>query len=97
MADYEYIPDAPGTTPNSIKIVRKEDVSNPDDFRRKLWWLDAYQGSHLPSADHGSRRVARDRHGRATNCLYVDGHSAKANSMDMTVYDWGLPYTNQTP
>jgi len=86
LADYEYIPDA-----GHIKIVRKEDVSNSAEFRQKLWWLDAYNASHLPSADDNTRRVARDRHGRTINCLYVDGHSASTNAMEMTTHDWGLP------
>ena len=80
-----------------IKIMRKEDVTNPDQFRRDLWWLDAYNASHLPSAPDSSRRIARERHGRNTNCLFVDGHSGKMNSMDMTTYDWGLPRTYDTP
>lgn len=49
-------------------------------------------GILLPSAGDGSRRVARERHGkRWVNCLYVDGHSAKMESLKMTVHDWGLP------
>lgn len=86
MADYAYHQSSP-----PLQIVRKEDVSNPTEFRQKLWWLDAYRANHLPDAEDSTRRVARDRHGRGTNCLYVDGHSAKANSLNMTAYDWGLP------
>ena len=98
MADYAYLPIASeDDSQTHIKIVRKEDVSNPDQFRRELWYLDAYKASHLPSAGDNSRRVARDRHGWGTNCLFVDGHSAKMNSMDMTTYDWGLPYVDNTP
>ena len=92
MADYAYIPGA-----GHIKIMRKEDVNNPDQVRRDLWWLDAYNASHLPSAGDNSRRIARERHGKHTNCLFVDGHSAKMNSMEMTVWDWGLPRTDATP
>ena len=92
MADYAHIPGA-----GHIKIMRKEDVTNPDQFRRDLWWLDAYSASHLPSAPDSSRRIARERHGNNTNCLFVDGHSGKMNSMDMTTYDWGLPRTYGTP
>jgi prepilin-type processing-associated H-X9-DG protein len=92
LADYEYIPEA-----SQITIVRKEDVKNPDDFRRKLWWLDAWNETHLPSAPESSRRVARDRHGRGTNCVFIDGHSAKMNSMEMTPYDWGMSFNDATP
>ena len=102
MADYEYFPLASQTGSQShIKIVRKADVANPVDFRGKLWWLDAYNETHLPNLEDNnanSRRVARERHGKFTNCLYVDGHSDKMNSGDMTVYDWGMPHSNtQTP
>jgi len=92
MADYAYHQVSP-----PMQIVRKEDVQNPDEFRHKLWWLDAYKTSHLPSAPDNSRRVARERHGNNTNCLFVDGHSGKMNSMEMTTYDWGLPRTYGTP
>ncbi len=92
LADYEYLPDA-----GQIAIIRKEDVKNPQEFARKLWWLDAWAANHLPSAGDGTRRVARERHGRFTNCLFVDGHSERMNSLDMTTYDWGLPRTDTTP
>jgi prepilin-type N-terminal cleavage/methylation domain-containing protein len=92
MADYEYIPDA-----SHISIIRVADNKNPQELARKLWWLDAYAASHLPSAGDGSRRVARERHGKFTSCLYVDGHSEKMNSMNMSTYDWGLPRTDATP
>lgn len=86
IADYEYIPDAP-----QIQIVRR------DDDRTQLWmklrWLDVYAESHLPSGSDQARRVARDRHGRFTNCLFVDGRADKVNSMDMTPWDWGLPHS----
>jgi prepilin-type processing-associated H-X9-DG protein len=95
LADYGYLPAASeDDSQTHIKIVRKEDVSNPDQFRRELWWLDAYNASHLPRAGDNTRRVARERHAKGTNCLFVDGHAGKMNSMDMTTYDWGLPRTN---
>jgi hypothetical protein len=28
---------------------------------------------------------------RMTHCVFVDGHSEKVNSMDMTAWGWGLP------
>jgi prepilin-type N-terminal cleavage/methylation domain-containing protein/prepilin-type processing-associated H-X9-DG protein len=92
MADYAYHQVSP---PN--QIVREEDVSNPTEFRHKLWWLDAYNAAHLPSEPDSTRRVARERHGKNTNCLFVDSHADKMNSMDMTTYDWGLPRTEGMP
>ena len=92
MADYEYLPNQ-----GQIKIVRKEDVADPAAFRNMLWWLDAYNAVHMPSAQDSTRRVARERHGKFTNCVFVDGHAEKVNSMDMTTYDWGLPRSAQTP
>ena len=92
MADYAYHQVQP-----PVQIVREEDVKNPQEFARKLWWLDAWAANHLPSAEDGSRRVARERHGKMTNCLFVDGHSGKMNSMEMTVWDWGMPRTDAMP
>ena len=92
LADYEYIAGA-----SQIAIVRQADVTNADEFRRKLWWLDAWNASHLPSGSDQNRRVARDRHGKMTNCAFVDGHSAKLNSMEMSPYDWGIADTSGTP
>lgn len=92
LADYEYIPGA-----SQIAIVRKEDTANPDEFRRKLWWLDAWAQQHLPSGGDNSRRVALERHGKMTNCTFIDGHSEKINSLEMTVWDWGMPRASVTP
>ncbi len=92
MADYAYHQVSP-----PFQMVRKEDVQNPEAFRKKLWYLDAYKAAHLPRAEDNSRRIARERHGKNTNCLFVDGHSGKMNSMEMTTYDWGLPRTYDTP
>ena len=91
LADYEYLPNA-----NHIQIVRKGDEENPQDLALKLRWLDVYAPQHLPSSDTG-RRVARERHGKMTNCLFVDCHSEKMNSMGMLPHDWGLPRADTTP
>jgi prepilin-type N-terminal cleavage/methylation domain-containing protein/prepilin-type processing-associated H-X9-DG protein len=88
LADYEYLPNA-----GHIKIVRKEDVANPTEFRNKLWYLDAYKAEHLPGGSESQRRVALERHGKMTNCTFIDGHSEKMKSLEMTVWDWGLPRT----
>ncbi len=90
LADYEYIPNS-----GHIKIVRQED--EPSVMKTKMQSLDVWNGNHLPSGGDGSRRVARDRHKRWVNCLFIDGHSGKMDAMEMTVYDWGLPMSSVEP
>lgn len=84
MADYEYIP---GT--DNIKVVTKDDP--PDIMIRKMQSLDVWKASHLPSASDNTRRMARNRHESWVNCMFVDGHSEKKESMELTVVDFGLP------
>ncbi len=90
MADYEYIRDA-----SQIKIILEDDT--PDQMKIKMQSLDVWKAEHLPSAGDGSRRVARDRHGLWVNCLFIDGHSSKLKSMEMTTYDWGVTSATSTP
>ena len=90
IADYAYIADAP-----QIQIIRKDE--DRGQLHLKLRWLDVYAANQLPSGTDQTRRVARERHGKNTNCLFADGHAEKRNSMDMTPWDWGLPRTDQTP
>jgi prepilin-type N-terminal cleavage/methylation domain-containing protein/prepilin-type processing-associated H-X9-DG protein len=84
LADYEYIPDAA-----QIKIILKDDP--PDTMKVKMQSLDVWHPSHLPSAPDSSRRVARDRHRKWLNCLFIDGHSEKKASLEVTPWDYGLP------
>jgi len=84
MADYEYIPDKA-----HIKIILKDDP--PETMKVKMQSLDVWHPSHLPSAPDSSRRVARDRHKRWINCMFVDGHSDKMVPLEITTYDYGLP------
>ena len=86
MADYEYIPEYED---QHIKIIRREDP--PDLMKVKMQSLDVWHTSHLPSAPDSSRRVARDRHKKWINCMFVDGHSGKMRPLELTVYDFGLP------
>ena len=86
MADYEYIPEYED---QHIKIIRKEDP--PDVMKVKMQSLDVWNKNHLPSAPDSSRRVARDRHKKWINCMFVDGHSGKMRPLELTVYDFGLP------
>lgn len=84
LTDYEYIPNA-----DQIKIILKEDA--PDVMKVKMQSLDVWNANHLPPAGDGTRRVARDRHKKWVNCLFVDGHSGKMNPMELTPYDFGAP------
>lgn len=83
LADYEW-----HASWSHIQIIRKDD--DPATLRNKLKWLDVWARRHLPSSDTG-RRVARDRHNKRLNCLFVDGHSNKMDSLEVTAYDYGRP------
>lgn len=53
---------------------------------------DVWNPGHLPSSDSHDitrgRRVARARHRKGTNCLYVDWHVGWMAADNMTVDDW---------
>ena len=83
MADYEYIPDR-----GHLKIITEDDSS--DAMKVKMQSLDLWNASHLPSGSDTSRRMARDRHERWVNCMFVDGHSSKMDAMEITPHDMGL-------
>ena len=89
LADYEYIPDA-----GHIKIIREGDTDAV--LADKIKWLDVWHKNHLPSSDSG-RRIARERHVRWTNCLFVDGHSGKMDAMEITPRHMGLKYVQPNP
>jgi prepilin-type processing-associated H-X9-DG protein len=95
LADFEYYPlaslerGAPATSATAIRIVRKTDTV--DDLKFKLQRFDAWNELHLSTGPDTLRRVAKDRHIRSVNCLYVDGHSSKVNPQEMKPYDWGPP------
>jgi prepilin-type N-terminal cleavage/methylation domain-containing protein/prepilin-type processing-associated H-X9-DG protein len=84
LADYEYIRDAA-----HIKIILKDDPA--DTMKVKMQSLDVWHPNHLPSGPDSSRRVARDRHRKWLNCLFIDGHSEKKASLEITPWDYGLP------
>jgi len=84
LADYEYLPKS-----SHIKIIYKDDP--PDTMKVKMQSLDAWNQNHLPSGPDTSRRVARDRHAKWINCLFIDGHSSKMKPLEITTYDYGLP------
>ena len=90
MADYEYIPDA-----GHIKIILKDDSA--DVMKVKMQSLDVWNPNHLPSASDGSRRMARDRHNKRVNCLFIDGHSDDKIAQDVTPYDFGLSAEHRIP
>ncbi len=85
LADYEHDPEAA-----HIQIVRRDDDAQM--LTDKLRWLDVYAQIHLPSSDV-QRRIARNRHGKSVNCLFVDGHAGRMNPMELTPWDFGLPRT----
>ncbi|MFC1652283.1 DUF1559 domain-containing protein [Planctomycetota bacterium] len=86
-ADYAYEEGA-----NQVKIVEKGDVGSA--LWDKMRWMDCWNNTHLPAygTDEkvASRRAARNRHSRFTQVVYVDGHSGKINSLEMTAFDWGV-------
>ena len=84
LADYEYLPNQ-----NQIKIIYKDDP--PETMKVKMQSLDVWHPTHLPSAPDSSRRVARNRHRKWLNCLYIDGHSEKMESLEVTPWHYGLP------
>jgi prepilin-type N-terminal cleavage/methylation domain-containing protein/prepilin-type processing-associated H-X9-DG protein len=84
LADYEYIPDAA-----HIKIILKDDP--PNTMKVKMQSLDVWHPNHLPSAPDSTRRVARDRHSKWLNCLFIDGHCGKMASLEITPWHYGLP------
>ncbi|UCE46465.1 MAG: prepilin-type N-terminal cleavage/methylation domain-containing protein [Phycisphaerales bacterium] len=90
MADYEYTPNR-----DHIKVILKDDPANT--MKVKMQSLDVWKRDHLPSAPDSSRRVARSRHENWVNCMFVDGHSGKMESMELTVVDWGLPVDSVSP
>ena len=93
LADFEYYPLAsleratPSSSATAIRIVRKTDTG--PDLQTKLQRFDAWHERHLSTGPDTSRRVAKDRHIRSVNCVYVDGHSSKLNPQEMKPYDWG--------
>ncbi|MHC4191629.1 MAG: prepilin-type N-terminal cleavage/methylation domain-containing protein [Planctomycetota bacterium] len=84
MADYEYIPNA-----SQIKIILKDDPEKT--MKTKMQSLDVWNKAHLPSSPDGTRRMARNRHERWVNCMFIDGHSGDLDAMEVTPYDFGLP------
>jgi len=84
LADYEYIPNV-----DQIKIILKDDP--PDTMKTKMQSLDVWNRNHLPSAGDSTRRVARNRHVRWINGLFVDGHATKLAPLELTPYDFGVP------
>lgn len=89
MTEYEYFPEASKDT-SHIKIIRKEDEGK--DLRLKLRSLDVWAQLHLPPGPDNMRRVARERHDKWINCLYVDGHCNKTEAMKMDPWDLGLTH-----
>lgn len=83
LVDYEYIPDA-----GQIKIILEDDP--PNTMTVKMQWLDVWNPNHLPSGPDNARRVALDRHRKRVNCLFIDGHSDKMDSLEITPWHFGV-------
>jgi prepilin-type N-terminal cleavage/methylation domain-containing protein/prepilin-type processing-associated H-X9-DG protein len=83
LADYEYTPNQ-----GHIKIIYEDDPINT--MKVKMQSLDVWHPNHLPSASENTRRVARNRHNNWLNCLFIDGHSAKMDSMEVTAWHYGV-------
>ena len=90
LGDYEYLPNQ-----NQIKIIYKDDP--PETMKVKMQSLDVWHTSHLPSAPDSTRRMARDRHNKRVNCLFIDGHSDDMDALEITPYDFGLPVETGLP
>ena len=88
LADYEYIPDA-----GQIQIILEDDP--PDVIKTKMQWLDVWNPDHLPSGSDNTRRIALDRHRKRANCLFVDGHSDKMDSLEITSWHFGVAASNE--
>ena len=88
MTEYGYFP-AASEDNSHIKIIRKEDEGN--DLKLKLRNLDVWAQPHLPPGPDNMRRVARERHDKWINCLYVDGRCDRMEAMEMDPWDFGLP------
>jgi prepilin-type N-terminal cleavage/methylation domain-containing protein/prepilin-type processing-associated H-X9-DG protein len=82
LADFEYLRNR-----NQTPIIYEDDP--PDTIRLKMRYLDVWQPNHLPSGPESARRVARNRHNNWLNCLFIDGHSAKMDSMEVTAWHYG--------
>jgi len=88
MTEYEYLP-AASQDKSHIAIIRKDDEGAL--LKAKYSCLDVWAQNHLPPGPDNLRRVARERHVKLINCLYVDGHCNKVEAMKMDPYDFGLP------
>ena len=83
LADYEYLPNT-----TQIKIILEDDP--PNTMMLKMQYLDAWSPNHLPSGSEGTRRMARGRHIKYINCLFIDGHSGKMDSMEVDTWHMGV-------
>jgi len=89
LADFEYLRNRIQTP-----IIYADDP--PETMRRNMQYLDVWQPNHLPSASENTRRVARNRHINWLNCLFIDGHSEKLDSMEVTAWHYGA-LTDEVP
>jgi prepilin-type N-terminal cleavage/methylation domain-containing protein/prepilin-type processing-associated H-X9-DG protein len=80
LVDYEY----------DIAEVNVKLITTKDEVMANRRYLDIHQRNTLAAGPDGQRRMARERHKPlGANCLYVDGHSARVKSLEVTLYDLG--------
>jgi len=83
LADYEY----------DILETNVKMVTTKEELLANRNYLDMHKRDTLASGPDNMRRMARERHKPlGVNCVYVDGHSAKVRSLDVTLYDLGADY-----
>lgn len=86
LADYEYDIEL-----QNVRMIRTE-----EELRQNRNYLDVHRRDTLPSGAESTRRMARMRHKpKGVNCVFVDGHAAKVNSMDVTLYDLGASFRDE--
>ena len=76
---------------NTVYLADNEDA----DWRpvietensRAIVLMDIFARTHLPASDN-ERRIARERHNKGCNALFVDWHAAYVQAEDMTIDLW---------
>lgn len=67
-------------------------ITNETELVEHASIFDVWHLQHLPNSDEEDqtygRRVARDRHGKASNATFLDGHSQSVRTEEMTPRMW---------
>ena len=87
LVDYAY----------DIREVNVKLVTTKEELAQNSRWLDIHRRNTLASGPDNTRRMARERHKpHGANALFIDGHSAKVKALDVTLYDLGAEYRDDT-